>query len=78
MSSTTGTKRNLIDFLWDWAESYGQWSKLLVSSIVASEKPLIQSERDTIFEYFLQDVGLRNGLPAISKAKPTYIPVSRK
>ena len=78
MSSTTGTKRNLIDFLWDWAESYGQWSKLLVSSIVASEKPLIQSERDTIFEYFLQDVGLRNGLPAISKAKPTYIPVSKK
>jgi hypothetical protein len=78
MSSTTGTKKNLIDFLWDWAENYGEWSKLLVSSIVMSEKPLIQSERETVFKYFLQDIGLKKGLPAISKTKPTYIPVSKK
>lgn len=77
MNSTTGTKRNLVDFLWDWAENYGEWSKLLVSSIVLSEKPLLQSEREKIFQYFLQYIGLESGLPVISLIKPSYSPTSK-
>ena len=78
MASTTGTKKELIDFLWDWADANGDWSKLLVSSIIATEQPLTTAERNDVFDYFLQMAKLKTGLPPLSVAKPIYTPVSTK
>ena len=30
MASTTTTKKEIVDFLWEWAESHGEWGKLLI------------------------------------------------
>lgn len=72
MISTTGTKKELIDFLWEWAESNGEWSKLLLSKVVATETALSQNERQNIFDYFLQTLGLKDNLPELNIIKPTY------
>ena len=77
MASTTGTKKELVDFLWDWAESNGEWSKLLVSKVVTTETNLTQQERQVIFDYFLQSIGLKSGLTVPNIIKPTFAPTSK-
>jgi energy-coupling factor transporter ATP-binding protein EcfA2 len=77
MASTTGTKKELVDFLWDWAESNGEWSKLLVSKIVTTETNLTQQERQIIFDHFLQSIGLKSGLSVQNIIKPTFAPTSK-
>jgi hypothetical protein len=32
MASTTTAKKEIVDFLWDWAETQGDWGKLLISN----------------------------------------------
>jgi len=32
MASTTTNKKEIVDFLWDWAENHGDWGKLLIST----------------------------------------------
>lgn len=78
MSSTAGTKKELIDFLWEWAETNGGWSKLLVNNIIASEKPLLPTERQLVFDYFLQSIQLNKGLPELEINKPKYSPPTKK
>jgi len=77
MASTTGTKKELVDFLWDWAESNGEWSKLLVSKIVTTETNLTQQERQIIFDHFLKSIGLKSGLSVQNIIKPTFAPTSK-
>lgn len=75
--STTGTKKELIDFLWEWAESCGDWGKLLVSKIIECETRLSEDERKLIFDYFLQSIKLNTGLPKIDLPKPVYNPTTK-
>ena len=78
MVSTTSNKKEIIDFLWEWAESHGDWGKILIDKIVRTESNISKNERQTIFNYFLQSIGLYIGLPKLSISKPTYLPTSRK
>jgi len=78
MISSTGTKKELIDFLWEWAESNGDWSKYLVSKIIASEQPLSVSEQQIAFDYFLQSISMNRGLPPLSVIKPIYTPIKKQ
>jgi len=78
MSSSTGSKKELIDFLWDWAESQGDWSKLLVNTIIQTEQALLISERQSIFDYFLQSIKLNAGLPILNITKPKYEPTAKR
>ncbi|OAV72128.1 hypothetical protein Barb4_00156 [Bacteroidales bacterium Barb4] len=78
MSSTTTTKKEIIDFLWEWAETKGDWGKLLIDKVVTSENELSSTNRKEIFNYFLQSVRLRSGLPTLNIQKPTYTPTSKK
>jgi len=78
MASTTPNKKAIIDFLWEWAESHGQWSKLLISNIVRTECSLSSTDRKNIFDYFLQSISLHSGLPTLTLAKPTYTPTSKQ
>jgi hypothetical protein len=34
MASTTTNKKEIVDFLWEWAESNGEWSKLLIEKTI--------------------------------------------
>lgn len=78
MASTTTNKKAIVDFLWDWAEAHGEWSKLLISKIVGTESNLSVIDRQTVFNYFLQSIKLHSGLPALTTAKPAYTPTGKK
>jgi energy-coupling factor transporter ATP-binding protein EcfA2 len=78
MTSTTTNKKAIVDFLWEWTTNHGDWSKLLISKIVTAESPLSQSERQEIFNYFLQSLNLHAGLPALTISKPTYTPTAKQ
>ena len=77
MSSITPNKKAIVDFLWEWTENHGDWSKLLISKIVTSESALSASDRQEVFNYFLQSIHLHTGLPVLSTTKPTYIPTEK-
>jgi energy-coupling factor transporter ATP-binding protein EcfA2 len=78
MTSTTTNKKAIVDFLWEWTINYGDWSKLLISKIVTTENPLSQSDRQDVFNYFLQSLNLHAGLPALTITKPTYTPTVKQ
>jgi energy-coupling factor transporter ATP-binding protein EcfA2 len=78
MASTTPNKKAIVDFLWEWAESHGDWSKLLISKIVGTESILPSTDRQIVFNYFLQSIKLHSGLPALTTAKPTYTPTGKQ
>lgn len=71
--STTNTKKELIDFLWEWAIPYGNWGQLLIEKITTKQSTLEQTEREQVFNYYLQDIGFvfTPPLPAINISKPT-------
>ena len=48
MTSTTTNKKEIVDFLWEWAESNGEWSKLLVDKIVSTESNLLPADRNQV------------------------------
>jgi DNA repair ATPase RecN len=77
MASTTPNKKAIVDFLWEWTENHSEWSKLLVSKIISLESPLSDVERETVFKYFLQSIGLLSGLPVLTINKPVYTPTEK-
>lgn len=77
MASTTTNKKEIVDFLWDWAGK-ADWAKLLVQKIVSTENRLQSEDREEVFKYYLQTIGLDTGLPEISISKPAYMPDSKQ
>lgn len=77
MASTTANKKEIIDFLWDWAVNSGDWAKLLVERVVNSENNLSSNDREMVFNYFLQSINLYSGLQSLSVSKPSYTPTSK-
>jgi energy-coupling factor transporter ATP-binding protein EcfA2 len=77
MASTTTNKKQIVDFLWEWAESNGEWSKLLIDKVVRTESNLLPSDRSQVFNYFLQSINLHTGLPALTTTKPNYVPTDK-
>ena len=77
MASTTTNKKQIVDFLWEWAESNGEWSKLLIDKIVSTESNLLPADRNQVFNYFLQSINLHTGLPALTTTKPNYVPTDK-
>jgi len=77
MASTTANKKEIVDFLWEWAESNGEWSKLLIDKIVKTENNLLTADRSQVFNYFLQSISLYSGLPSLTTTKPNYIPTNK-
>lgn len=77
MASTTTNKKEIVDFLWEWAENNGEWSKLLIDKIVSTENSLLPDERNQILNYFLQSINLHTGLPSLTITKPSYAPTDK-
>ena len=77
MTSSTTTKKQIVDFLWEWAESNGEWSKLLIDKIVSNESELLPADREQVFNYFLQSINLCTGLPTLTIIKPNYVPTNK-
>jgi hypothetical protein len=78
MTSTTKTKREIVDFLWEWAQTQGDWAELLINKVVTSESELTTTERQEVYNYFLQSIGLNAGLPKVEIGKPNYSPTNKQ
>jgi hypothetical protein len=78
MISTSKSKRAIVDFLWDWALTQGDWAELLISKVVTSESELSTTDRQEVYNYFLQSLKLMSGLPEVEKVKPKYTPTSKQ
>lgn len=76
MASTTTNKKEIVDFLWDWAGN-SDWAKLLVHKVVSTESSLPIADRKEVFKYFLQAIGLEKGLSPLAIKKPSYTPSSK-
>jgi hypothetical protein len=71
--STTEAKRDVIDYLWEWAEDAGNWAKLLVQKVVQKEGGLVEAERNEVYSAFLQGIGIGKEGEEIPKIKrPTF------
>jgi len=77
MASSTTKKKEIVDFLWDWAESHGNWAKLLVLKVVDKESGLLQFEREEVFNYFLESMGLEKGSSKLTFSKPSFTPTDQ-
>jgi recombinational DNA repair ATPase RecF len=77
MPSATASKKEIIDFLWEWANSHGDWGKLLVDAVVKTETALDPAERENIFDRFLDSLRQTKKMPAVAVAKPVYRPVAK-
>lgn len=78
MVSTSKSKKEIIDFLWDWAQTQGNWAELLIHKIVSSESELTTEDRQEVYNYFLQSINLLTGLPPVDNIKPKYSSASKQ
>ena len=74
----TNGKKEITDFLWDWASNQGQWAMLLTDTIIRTSSNLSDAERKNIFDYFLQNIEIISGLPETTLLKPKYEPTANK
>jgi hypothetical protein len=77
---TTNTQRELIDFLWEWTNPLGSWSRLLVDLVTNKQVALDHNERKRVHDYFLQDIGFVHPapFPALTIIKPSFTPPSKE
>lgn len=63
------SKRDVIEYLWEWADGKGNWAKLLLIEILREYKSLSNEMRKAIYEQFKKDIGLleSNESPDIQK-----------
>lgn len=56
MASTTTAKKEIIDFLWEWAEAKGDWGKLLIDNVVKTKQKRSSIHRHEVFDYFIDSL----------------------
>lgn len=78
MASTTTAKKEIVDFLWEWTATQGDWSKLLISKIVSTENELSLVDRQSVFDYFLDMLRKIKTLPPLPIVKPIYTPTGKQ
>lgn len=54
--ATTKSKKEIIDYLWEWAEGNGEWAKSLVKKVIEKEIALSADELDTVYDTFLDSI----------------------
>ncbi len=70
-------KKEITDFLWDWAGNQS-WAMLLADTIIKTSSNLSDEDRQNIFDYFLQSIEVIEGLPEIKLVKPNYKPSTNR
>lgn len=62
---TTKSKKEILDYLWEWAENSGEWAKKLTKIAVEKESGLSESELNEIYSLFFKEITIddKNTLP---------------
>lgn len=75
--ATTTAKNEILDYLWEWAETTGPWAKLLVKTVAVKEEGLSENELKAVYDEFIQAIlpqKDRTTLP-IKRPNLTFSPV---
>ncbi|MCJ7813013.1 hypothetical protein MUP95_06830, partial [bacterium] len=64
--ATSKSKKEILDYLWEWAENSGYWSKLLVKTTVEKEVPLSEDEFSAVYDEILKSI-----IPSYEKTSAT-------
>ena len=68
---TLSTKRNVLDFLWEWAEDKGNWAKLLLHETLTATDRLSDDTRKIIYRHFRKSIGLPEDIEDAPIEKPS-------
>ena len=55
--ATTKTKKQILDYLWEWAENSGEWAKKLTKLAVEKESRLSETELNEIYALYFKRKG---------------------
>ncbi len=72
MKSETIHKRQIIDFLSEWAENKGEWASLLLDMVISKEDDITDDDRNKIYSYLEKSLGLNNNLPKLETKKYNF------
>jgi energy-coupling factor transporter ATP-binding protein EcfA2 len=64
------SKRDVLEFLWEWAEEKGKWAKLLLHEILNTSEVLSTSKLDIIYKQFRKSIGLPGDIEEVEIQKP--------
>ncbi|BAV94729.1 AAA family ATPase [Ichthyobacterium seriolicida] len=78
MASTSKIEKGPIDYLWEWANENGYWSKSLVKMVVSTESNLTESDRKSVFDKYLGSIGVKETTATNSITKPSYSPTNHR
>ncbi len=53
---TTKSKKEILDYLWEWAENSGEWAKKLTKVAVEKESRLLESELNDIYSLYFKEI----------------------
>lgn len=70
--ATIATKKEIVDYLWEWGEQNGEWAKLLVKEIIEKERILTEEERKEVYHLFLNTIGLKDNARHEELIRPQY------
>lgn len=65
------SKRDVLEFLWEWAEEKGNWAKLLLHEVLNTAEPLTADKLNTVYRYFRKSIGLTEDIEEIEIQKPS-------
>ena len=70
--ATTKTKKEILDYLWEWAANDKEWGKLLVKRIVDQESNLSKEEIEKVYNQFLKEIGLKDKIEIEQVERPIF------
>lgn len=70
--ATTKTKKEILDYLWEWAANNKEWGKLLVKRIVDKESNLSKEEIEKVYNQFLKEIGLKDKIEIEQVERPVF------
>lgn len=70
--ATTKTKKEILDYLWEWAANNEEWGKLLVKRIVDKESNLSKEEIEIAYDLFLNKIGLKDKIEIEQVERPIF------
>lgn len=67
--ATTKSKKEILDYLWEWAENSGEWAKRLTKITVEKESGLSETELNDIYSLFFKEITSKDkdSLPKIPR-----------
>jgi len=68
--ATTTSKKEILDYLWEWAENTGDWAKFLVKTVIEKEKALSEDELNVVYGEFLKCILPKDDETPVSIERP--------